>query len=63
MFNIHNDREKILIKYLYEECTLCSFILDFDGGIYYINVIRSFLYMLDRIEESIIVNNYYILSR
>ena len=59
MFNIHNDREKILIKYLYEECTLCSFILDFDEGINKINGILSSLYMLDIIDEPIIINNYF----
>ena len=59
MFNIHNDREKILIKYLHEECTLCSFIFDFDEEINKINGILSSLYMLDIIEEPIIIKNYY----
>ena len=59
MFNIHNEREKILIKYLYEECTLCSFTLDFDKEINKINGILSSLYMLDIIEEPIIIENYY----
>ena len=59
MFNIHNDREKILIKYLHEECALCSFILDFDEEINKINGILSSLYILDIIEEPIIIKNYY----
>ena len=59
MFNIHNDREKILIRYLYEECALCSFILVFDEEINKINGILSSLYMLDIIEEPIIIKNYY----
>ena len=59
MFNIHNDREKILITYLYEECCLCSVILDFEGEINIINGILSSLYMLDIIEEPIIIKNYY----
>ena len=59
MFNIHNDREKILIAYLYEECRLCSTTLDFDGEINIINGILSSLYMLDIIEEPIIIKNYY----
>ena len=59
MFNIHNDREKILIKYLHEECTLCSFIFDFDEEINKINGILSSLYMLDIIDEPIIIKNYY----
>ena len=59
MFNIHNDREKILIAYLYEECSLCSTTLDFEGEINIINGILSSLYMLDIIEEPIIIKNYY----
>ena len=59
MFNIHNDREKILIAYLYEECSLCSITLDFEGEINIINGILSSLYMLDIIEEPIIIKNYY----
>ena len=59
MFNIHNDREKILIAYLYEECSLCSITLDFEGEINIINGIISSLYMLDIIEEPIIIKNYY----
>ena len=59
MFNIHNDREKILIAYLYEECSLCSITLDFEGEINIINGILFSLYMLDIIEEPIIIKNYY----
>ena len=59
MFNIHNDREKTLIKYLYEECELCSFVFDFDKEINKINGIISSLYMLDIIDEPMIINNYY----
>ena len=59
MFNIHNDREKILIAYLYEEFSLCSITLDFEGEINIINGILSSLYMLDIIEEPIIIKNYY----
>ena len=59
MFNIHNDREKILITYLYEECSLCSITLDFEGEINIINGILSSLYMLDIIEEPMIIKNYY----
>ena len=59
MFNINNEREKILIKYLYEECTLCSFTLDFDKEINKINGVLSSLYMLDIIEKPIIIKNYY----
>lgn len=57
MFNIHNDREKVLIKYLYEECALCSVI--FNEKINKINGILSSLYMLDIIEVPIIIKNYY----
>ena len=59
MFKIHNDREKILIKYLYEECVLCSVIFDFNEEINKINGILSSLYMLDIIEEPIIIKNYF----
>ena len=59
MFNIHNDREKILLAYLYEECSLCSITLDFEGEINIINGILSSLYMLDIIDEPMIINNYY----
>ena len=59
MFNIHNDREKILIAYLYEECSLCSITLDFEGEINIINGILSSLYMLDIIDEPIIIKNYF----
>lgn len=58
MFNIHDDRELVLLKFLYEECTLYSFLLD-DNIIGKINGIVSSLYMLDIIDEPIIINNYY----
>lgn len=59
MFKIHNDREKILIKYLYEECVLSSVIFNFNEEINKINGILSSLYMLDIIEEPIIIKNYF----
>ena len=59
MFNIHNDREKLLIKYLHEECTLCAFTFDFNKEINKINGILFSLYMLDIIDEPIIIENYY----
>ena len=59
MLNIHNDREETLIAYLYEECRLCSSTLDFEGEINRINGIISSLYMLDIIEEPLIISNYY----
>ena len=58
MFNIHNDREVVLLKFLHEECTLCSFLSD-DNIIGKINGIVSSLYMLDIIDEPIIINNYF----
>ena len=58
MFNIHNDREEVLLKFLHEECTLCSFLSD-DNIIGKINGIISSLYMLDIIDEPMIINNYY----
>ena len=58
MFNIHDDRELVLLKFLHEECTLYSFLLD-DNIIGKINGIVSSLYMLDIIDEPIIINNYY----
>lgn len=58
MFNIHNDRELVLLKFLYEECELYSFLLD-DNIIGKINGIVSSLYMLDIIDEPIIINNYF----
>ena len=58
MFNIHNDREVVLLKFLYEECTLYSFLSD-DNIIGKINGIISSLFMLDIIEEPIIINNYF----
>ena len=59
MLNIHNDREKTLIAYLYEECRLCSSTLDFEGEINRINGIIASLYMLDIIEEPLIISNYF----
>ena len=58
MFNIHNDREVVLLKFLYEECTLYSFLSD-DNIIGKINGIISSLFMLDIIDEPIIINNYF----
>lgn len=58
MFNIHDDRELVLLRFLNEECALCSFLLD-DNIIGKINGIVSSLYMLDIIDEPIIINNYY----
>ena len=58
MFNIHNDRELVLLKFLYEECELYTFLSD-DNIIGKINGIVSSLYMLDIIDEPIIINNYF----
>ena len=58
MFNIHNDREEVLLKFLHEECTLYSFLTD-DNIIGKINGIISSLFMLDIIDEPIIINNYF----
>ena len=58
MFNIHDDRELVLLKFLYEECELYSFLLD-DNIIGKINGIVSSLYMLDIIDKPIIINNYF----
>lgn len=58
MFKIHNDRELVLLKFLYEECELYSFLSD-DNIIGKINGIISSLFMLDIIEEPIIINNYF----
>ena len=58
MFNIHNDRELVLLRFLNEECMLCSFLVD-DNIIGKINGIISSLYMLDIIDEPMIINNYY----
>ena len=58
MFNIHNDREVVLLKFLHEECTLYSFLSD-DNIIGKINGIISSLYMLDIIDEPILINNYF----
>ena len=58
MFNIHNDREVVLLKFLHEECTLYSFLSD-DNIIGKINGITSSLFMLDIIEEPIMIKNYF----
>ena len=58
MFNIHDDRELVLLQFLHEECALYSFLLD-DNIIGKINGIVSSLYMLDIIDEPIIINNYF----
>ena len=58
MFKIHNDRELVLLKFLNEECRLCSFLID-DNIIGKINGIISSLFILDIIDEPIIINNYY----
>ena len=58
MFNIHNDREVVLLKFLHEECTLCSFLSD-DNIIGKINGIVSSLFMLDIIDEPKMIKNYF----
>ena len=58
MFTIHNDREIVLLKFLHEECMLCSFLSD-DNIIGKINGIVSSLFMLDIIEEPIMIKNYF----
>ena len=58
MFNIHNDREVVLLKFLNEECMLCSFLSD-DNIIGKINGIVSSLFMLDIIDEPIMIKNYF----
>ena len=58
MFNIHDDRELVLLKFLYEECELYAFLSD-DNIIGKINGIVSSLYMLDIIDEPIIISNYF----
>ena len=58
MFKIHNDRELVLLNFLYEECELYSFLSD-DNIIGKINGIISSLYMLDIIDEPMIIHNYY----
>ena len=57
-FYIHDDRELVLLKFLHEECALCSFLSD-DNIIGKINGIVSSLFMLDIIDEPIIINNYF----
>ena len=58
MFNIHNDREVVLLKFLYEECELYTFLSD-DNIIGKINGIVNSLFMLDIIEEPIMIKNYF----
>ena len=58
MFYLHDDREVVLLKFLYEECELYSFLLD-DNITGKINGIVSSLYMLDIIDKPIIINNYF----
>ena len=58
MFNIHDDRELVLLKFLYEECELYTFLSD-DNIIGKINGIVSSLFMLDIIEEPIMIKNYF----
>ena len=58
MFNIHNDRELVLLKCLYNECTL-YIQSDCDRLIDKINGMTCSLYMLDIIEKPIIIKNYY----
>ena len=57
-FYISNDKELVLLKFLYEECELYSFLSD-DNIIGKINGIVSSLYMLDIIDEPIIITNYF----
>ena len=57
-FHVNNDRELVLLKFLHEECTLYSFLSD-DNIIGKINGIISSLFMLDIIDEPIIINNYF----
>ena len=56
MFNIHNDRELALLKYLYEECTL-YLKSNYSYLIGKINGLVCSLYMLDIIEEPLTVSN------
>ena len=57
-FYISNDRELVLLKFLYKECELYTFLTD-DIIIGKINGIVSSLYMLDIIDEPIIISNYF----
>ena len=58
MFNIHNDRELVLLKCLYNECTLYiqnkseRIIERIDG-------MTCSLYMLDIIEKPLVILNYH----
>ena len=56
MFNIHNDRELVLLKYLHEECTL-YLKSNYSYLIGKINGLVCSLYMLDIIEEPLTVSN------
>ena len=51
-------REVVLLKFLHEECTLSSFLSD-DNIIGKINGIVSSLFMLDIIEEPMMIKNYF----
>ena len=57
MFKIHNDRELVLLKFLYEECELYTFLSD-DNIIGKINGIVSSLYMLEIIDSPLIIINH-----
>ena len=57
MFNIHNDRENELLQSLLLECKYCIY-YDFHN-IEKINGLTNALYMLDIIEEPMIIENYY----
>ena len=57
MFNIHNDRELTLLKCLHNECTL-YIQSNCDRLIEKINGLTCSLYMLDIIENPLLVSNY-----
>ena len=57
MFNIHNDRENELLQSLLLECKYCIY-YNFNN-IEKINGLANALYMLEIIEEPIIIKNYY----
>ena len=56
MFNIHNDRELVLLKYLHEECTI-YLKSNYSYLIGKINGLLCSLYMLDIIKEPLTVSN------
>ena len=58
MFNIHNDNERLLLKCLYNECSL-YIQSDCDSLIDRIDGMTCSLYMLDIIEKPLIISNYY----